>query len=287
MFLTTYKTTMKNLFRSVIFWITFILVIVFIMSRSVQGCYIGDTADDFVFPYNSYMTDLTFNVIRVWLMELTAIPIFATITTLLVLNRDHGDGFFEIERAGGLKPSGYFLGRLAALVTVNIVTAVVSAFMAFHWYVYSRGGVAGMELRDYLSDSTVRILRVFTLCAIPAILLFIGLTYMIGSIFKKGFAGGIIGIGYALLTFLFNTQLEYRMSAMYLDIFNPVSRNIYRHWSWYDINGAEWDRLFHIARHGFLDPFMLKDVVIWTSAILGSAVLCYAVSYVCTRMRKI
>lgn len=284
MFLKVYKTTIKNLTRSAIFWLVLIFSVFCVLNWANKGMYLGDNKDDFVFLYDKYMTDLTLNTIRTNVM-LYAMPIFAVLSTSLALANDYINGFFEIERAGGVKPSQYFFGRLSAIVSINIIVSAVSAFAAFHWYVFSRGGVEGMALREYLSDSTVRFLRVYCFCAIPAILTYIGVTYLISSLFKNGLVGTIGGASYALLIFLCNAYLDFRMPMICQKFFNPRSNPVYTYWSWYDLVGSKWDSIINFAKNIF-GTSTTGEVLIWTSVMLGTSFLCYAVSYLYVRNRK-
>jgi len=146
MFSSVYKTTLKNLFRSLIFWLAAAFVIgvtVYNFAKGHFGQYshtlnemIPDTDPRFVLSMNQYR-NLIGNVCISDVMYY-AMPIFTVISTVLVLNRDYGDQFFEIEKASGVKAITYTGGRLAALVTVNFALAAITCFLGTHMYLFFR-----------------------------------------------------------------------------------------------------------------------------------------------------
>ena len=146
MFSSVYKTTLKNLFRSLIFWLAAAFVIgvtVYEFSKGHYGEYdhtlnemIYDTDPRFVLSYIHYKS-LMQNVCISDVMYY-AMPIFTVISTVLVLNRDYGDQFFEIEKASGVKAITYTGGRLAALVTVNFALAAIALLPICEWIAYAR-----------------------------------------------------------------------------------------------------------------------------------------------------
>ena len=123
MFRQTYKNTIKNLLRSPVFWFILIVLVFTVMYDEYTGHFGGDTDPTFVLSYQNFvqtMTNITCAAILFY-----PLPIFTTFTVVLILNRDYGDKFYEIEKCGGLRPSTYILGRLAALVSVNFVVLVL------------------------------------------------------------------------------------------------------------------------------------------------------------------
>ena len=97
MFLTTYKNTLKNLIRSTTFWLLVAVLAIVVIQGVNEGFYLVDTEPDFVLTYQMYIQSIINSLASKLLMY--ALPIFAVITVVLVLNRDYGDKFFEIEKA--------------------------------------------------------------------------------------------------------------------------------------------------------------------------------------------
>lgn len=287
MFAKSYATTIKNLTRSLLFWIAFAFVIFAVIQRAMSVNYshydvnlgelIPDTDPRYILTYKFYIKKIL-NAPRVWVM-LYAVPVFSVISTVLVLTRDYSDGFYEIEKAGGIKTSSYFFGRLSALVSVNLVTSLLALFVPFHLYYFTRGGIDEFTtLWSYIGDSAVRLLRPYIFAVIPGIMVYIGLTYMFGSLFKSGFVGAVAGLGYTLMTYLFSMPLQFRMPKIYNNFISPIPWNLYSYWGYYD---TEW------FTKKICNPFTVSQLALCMGILLGTAIFCFTVSYICTRRRKI
>jgi len=74
------------------------------------------------------------------------ISICIIIVVTLVLNRNHGDQFYEIEKAAGASPIRYTLGRISALMTIGLVTLDIFAFVTLHALLIGSGGVEGQTV---------------------------------------------------------------------------------------------------------------------------------------------
>ena len=132
MLLTTYKNTFKNLIRSTTFWLLVSLLVIVAAQGARESFYLGDDDPNFVLNYKDYVQCIINSVAAKLLMY--ALPIFAVITVVLVLNRDYGDKFFEIEKAANIKPFAYLSGRLSALISINFVVLLLSNLLCFHYY---------------------------------------------------------------------------------------------------------------------------------------------------------
>lgn len=197
MFLSTYKNTIKTILRSILFWIAFAALIV-IAAPSVSGFVSYTTGyEPTSLSVSSYQQHLHNIFVSSFLTY--ALPIFAVIVTVLVLNRDYGDQFYEIEKAAGVKPLQYLLGRVCAILSILLVVQAVSADVLLHIYVASWGGVEGMTLGAYLVNSMLRLFMLVFGLSLPCVLFYVGLTYMIGALFHSGIFGAIGGFGYVLL----------------------------------------------------------------------------------------
>ena len=231
MFLSIYKTTLKNLFRSLIFWMAMAFVIGIVLygqSNSRYGEFsmlyremIYDTDPRFVLTMQQYQ-NLIGNVCIGDVMYY-AMPVFTVISTVLVLNRDYGDLFFEIEKSGGVKSLKYTGGRIAALVTVNFALVFIACFLGVWLYLYTRGGPGGiykMETGELVLDSAKRLIRFIAFMPLPTTLLYIAFTYFLGNIFKSGWIGGVGGMIHIIATYLFGYQLRFRIPDKYHDYFS-------------------------------------------------------------------
>ncbi len=292
MFWQSYKNTLKNLIRTPLFWVLVALVFLNTLYFALKGYVsyydaslgelIPDTDPRFVLTYTNYL-QLCLNVIRGGIMTYT-VPCLAVVSTMLILNRDFGDSFFEIERAGGVKPGQYFGGRLAALASVNMAVALTASFWGVHWYYFTRGGIFGMSLWRYWTDSTVRILRIFFFAAVPVILLYIGLTYLVGSLAGSGLWGAVAGIGCVFLFCMLTTLLSFRMSSVF-ELCNTLSEKLYFHWTVSDLDAVRWRQLYELPRESV--DFAGYEVLIWTVVMAGAAAAFLAGSYLKTKKREI
>lgn len=291
MFFATYKNTLKTLVRSALLWIVIAMVIFVAMEQAagervrqtvldenfrIVG-YISDLDPEYVLTYDKYIQTIL-NGTKAWVM-LYAIPIFCVISTTLVLNRDFGDSFFEIEKARGTKASKYFLGRLTGLLTVSCIVCLFITFLCVHYYYFSRGGVDSFTLLSYFADSTIRILRVFFCAMLPALLFYIGLTYICGCVIKSGFAGAVIGLGHVLLDYGSKAFLVMRFPEVYHDFISPKPNKLYQYWTFYD---TEW-----FGEKTMRNPFTNGQMLLCTSIIVGAALLYFTVSFICTKRRSV
>ncbi|MBO5111410.1 MAG: hypothetical protein J6D21_11935 [Clostridia bacterium] len=289
MFSSVYKATIKNLFRAVLFWLVLAFLLGFNLygaMRGGEGSYshdlgemIWDTDPRFVFKEERYV-QLTLNICDS--VMLYAMPLFAIVSTILVLGHDYGDGFYEIERAGGRRPLCYLTGRLAALLTVNYLAVLVAMLLHIHVYVFSRGGVEGLTTGQYLVDSFVRILRNTVCIAWVPTTMFICLTYAFGTLFKNNWLAAAGSSVYVLINYLFNMQLKFRIPVWYREYLDPTPAKIHQYFRYFD----------HYAPDKF-EAFLLKNETSLGLAlacigwILIMALIYSLVSYLRLRRREI
>ena len=285
MFWQTYKTTLKNLFRSVVFWLTVVIVILVALENVLSYTYgyydmslnetIYDTDPRFILSYSTYIKQC-FNSLATLLCY--AVPLFAAISTVLIVNRDYGDNFFEIEKAGGIKIYAYIMGRITALVSVCFLITLAVNFVFFHIYVFTRGGVKEMGIWEYIFDSTWRILLMNLCRALPCIIFFIGLTYSLGALFRSGIPAAIGGMGYALAAFAAYMVLRLQLKDIqfYFDYLSPIPNKLNMY-------------LYMIGTEGF-ESFIqsqntsLLHALVCIGIMAGTGALCVLISYL--RMRK-
>ena len=142
MFFRTFRISLQNLFRSPLFWLTVLLVTgisIYEGQNLSYGYYdealnetIMDTDPRYVLNFQTYVQHVS-NTCGAQIM-VYALPLFAVVTSSLILMRDYSDKFFEIERAAGIKPARYVWGRVAALLTVNTVMTFVQCFLCRQVY---------------------------------------------------------------------------------------------------------------------------------------------------------
>lgn len=291
MFFATYRNTLKTLLRSWLFWIILLLAIIVPMSRAmgenvritvlddnfkIVG-YISDTDPEYELTYDNYIQTIL-NSTKGWIM-LYAMPIFCIVSAMLILSRDYSDGFFEIEKSGGVKPSLYFLGRFSAIITVNIIVCLFISFLCLHYYYFSRGQVEGIALVSYFADSTIRLLRVFVCSMLPGILFYIGLIYCISSISQSVFFGAVVGLGFVLFEYGSKTFLMGRLPDIYHDYLTPNPSKLYQYWTFYD---TEW-----FTEKTMRNPFTENQMLLSVGITVGIAVVGYIISYLQQRKRNI
>lgn len=285
MFLSVYKTTLKNLFRSLLFWLLLALLIAVPMERAVNGfCgyynfdyreMIYDTDPRFVLNEEPYINNIHNNCASTLLY---AMPLFAVISVVLILNRDYGDNFYEIERAGNQRPIRYLTGRLAALLTVNLLAFLVVIIFTCHWYVFTRGGVVQMETGAYLLDSTVRMLRIIVVMGWPPIVMLVCFAYALGSLLRSAWGAAAIGVGYIIVNYVTILRLRFRMPEWYGNYFGLIPDHLRRYISFYD---SRWFGTEHKMQGSDL-----TKVWICLGILLGAAAIYGTVSYLRVRSRE-
>ena len=276
MFLTTYKNTFKNLIRSTTFWLLVAVLAIVVIQGVNEGFFLVDTEPDFVLTYQMYIQSIINSLASKLLMY--ALPIFAVITVVLVLNRDYGDKFFEIEKAANVKPSAYLYGRLTALISVNFAVLILSNLLFMYWYLYTCGGVEGLTTWEMISETFIRVVRVDIFVGMPSLIFYIGLTYFAGAIFKNGIPAAIVGMGHTIWFYAGYLILRLHIGEWYFNYFSPVPKKLRQFFHYYD---TEW---FEDTIKRF--DTSLAHVAFCISFLVGIAVLCSIVSHLRVRQRN-
>ena len=276
MFIVTYKTTFKTLFRSITFWLIVSVLTIVAIQGATTGLYLGDGAPNFSLSYKDYVQCVINSLIVKLLMY--ALPIFSVITVVLVLNRDYGDKFYEVEKAANIKPFAYLSGRLSSLITVNFVVLLLSNLLCMYLYLYTRGGVEGLTAWEVISETFMRVLRVDIFVGMPSLIFYIGLTYFVGAIFKNGIPAAVVGMGYSLGVYAAYLMLRFRISEDYFNYFSPIPKKLRQFFHYYD---TEWFEDM-ITRQ----KTSVTHVAFCISFLVGVAVLCSAISYIRVRQRN-
>lgn len=286
MFFTTYKTTLKNLFRSVSFWISLLILIAVAVYQvnSISYSYydlnlkemIYDDDPRFIFTYQSYIKQFD-GAVSALLQYI--VPFFAVITTTLILSRDYDDKFFEIEKSSGSRPSCYLLGRFSALITLNYALVLLLNIVVFHSIILPRGGVDGMALNEYITDSTIRLLLNNVVRVLPCIIFYVCFTYFAGTLLKNGIFASIIGMAYLIFCYVYDVILVANQGTFieYIRPNDPLKLVYYMYYhntEWFD-----W----------MLETFQtsLSDAILCIVIIIGMSI-CFAVgAYLRLRKRTI
>ena len=286
MFFKIYQTTLKNIYRTPIFWMMFVmfgLVALEIITKPFYGSYsmefnemIPDTDPRYIVGYSTYVQHVS-NTMSGRLLYY-AMPLFTTMTTVLVLNRDCGDNFFEIEKAAGMKPAKYVFARLFAIFTLNLIVATIMAYFYLHLYVFTRGGVKNLGLWEYIVDSTVRMMRHILFRAVPTIVFFIGFTYCVGSMFKSGFAAAVLSVCYVGL-YCEAGALRYRIGHIYWDYLSYNPEKLVGYFHQYDGYEEEFEFALQASDTN------LGKALLCICILVGLGMVYTAIAYLRTRKR--
>lgn len=284
MFFATYKNTLKNIVRSATFWLLLALFILEIIQVIINPAHIVfdpdlkeqimDTDPRFVVRQGTYLKR-TFNAGRSLSVEI--LPFITAVATVLILNRDYGDNFYEIEKAAGAKPSRYLLARLTALATLLVSLGAFFSLVNFHVYIFTRGGVPSMDLLTYITDSTFRVLRTYLFVSVPTVLFYIGFTYCVGALFRNGIAAAVVSIGYVLINTLMSRFLRFRITPLWKDYLFTSPHKLAGYFD--SINRADVDGMLK------LNDTNLGKAVLCLCILLGLAVLYSVVAYIRTCKR--
>lgn len=243
MFRATFRNTLITILRSALFWIAFAALAVITMptvwERPIyaEGFeHLAPTTLSFV-EYNQHIGNVIASSFLVY-----ALPVFSVILTVLVLNRDYGDQFFEIEKAAGAKPIGYIAGRLSAIITLQIAVVFLWGSFLLHAYVIGWGGVDELSFWAYLLNSTVQMLRWTLACVLPCMLFYVGLTYVIGTISQSGLVAAFGGFGYVILymiMLMFQVKLTYikgnKAAILYYDYLCHIPGKLKNYLFFYEV----------------------------------------------------
>lgn len=250
MFRQTYKATIRNLFRSGLFWLIIAIFLGIVIynamnpftgyskTNPVTGAVknVMDTSPEYVLGYDGYI-QVIWNAVCAHVMYY-ALPCITVLSTVLILNRDYGDNFYEIEKSSGIRTTAYLLGRITALITVNFTLVIIASFIAFHSYIISRGGLSIMGTMYYITDSSIRLMRIIVLVAFPNILFYIGATYLLGCVFKSGLYSSILSMGYVMFYAFQGYYMKGLIPQSYIDYFSPLPQKLTRYLYWYDTFAA-------------------------------------------------
>lgn len=279
MYVATFRNTVKTLFRSVTFWLVFAVFAVILIRYGVIDHV--KAAPGYELPpqinYNQYASVVDNTVHAGSLVY--PLAILVVITTVLVLNRDYGDSFYEIEKAAGVSPARYLFGRLSAIVSITFVAQWVLTFIALHMCVFKRGGVEGLSMLQYIGDSFFRLTRTNLCTALPQILFYVGITYLIGTIFKNGIVAAVGGftnaIVFYVIYYVFGNEL---WPKTYLDYFSPMPNKLRFFFAYVGLDTEE--MMFSMFDTSF------GKALCCIAFLVGFFAVCTAIAYMRLRKRE-
>ncbi|MBQ7673158.1 MAG: hypothetical protein IJT36_01335 [Alphaproteobacteria bacterium] len=285
-----FKNTIKTLTRSPILWVMFLLVmgniILFermpLYSSTIDGELVFDTDPRYVLYFNSFIQMIP-NYLSHSVMFYAA-PAFAVITAMIVMANDYGKGFFEVEKAGGTRILTRLFGRFFALVVINSFVALAASFLAINYYYFSRGGVNGHNFWECFGFSTIRILRTFLFCELPAILVFLSLALVCGAILKNGYIASVIGLGYVVFNYAVSAYFGFRMSDFFNKYLTTNKFSAYLYFTYYDTEVAKTELIGMGIGH---IPSPPSEVFAWSAIMFGIAFILICMTHFLTKKRSI
>ena len=237
----------------------------------------GDTGDGYILTFHKYVQTISNSGVSTLLLY--AFPMFIIVSVALILSRDYGDDFYEIEKANGIKVHTYLIGRLFALITINFLLLILFHSLIVTLNVMTRGGVQSWSLFQFISDASIRVLRFDFFVALPIIVFYVGLTYAIGTLFKSSLVSTILSLSYTIffyVTFLF---LRTTMAETYFNYLSPLPYILRRYIHFYD---TEWFEEY-IMRYG-ITPLKVFLCVLF---LVSVATACSLISYIKLKKRNI
>lgn len=290
MFAVTIRHTWRNLFRSPTFWFCLAVVVIVATHGVYKGSYgyfdrelkevIYDTDPRFILDYQTYIKHFS-NALSNILSY--SIPIFTVIAASLILTRDYGDRFFEIEKASGVKCPAYLFGRITGLVSAVFLITTVLYVYSFYLFVFTRGAVDGMTLPELLKDSVIRLLRMVFARGLPNVVFFVCLTYCLGSLFKSGISAAIGGMVYAIFCFasefFLMASLRQIDATAFFDWFHPIPKKLTYYLYYYD---TEWFEDLLVSQNTSLSAACLC-----IAFLVGASLVYCGVSYLRIRKREV
>ncbi len=288
MFNKAFTSTLKTIIRSPLTWAATALLfgVALYYSLKVSGgtvdsktfSMIWDTDPRYVITYDLYIQRILNTLLNGSLMLFSA-PAFSVIIAGVVLTREWHDNLFEIERAGGVKPKHYFWGRFLAVMSFVTVLSLFTAFVAFHVYCLSRGGVSSLSWWVYFGDSTIRIIRAFFMAVFPGLMVFVTFTFFAGSILKNSTLGMVSGFGLVIFKYLSGFSFKIRLPLFFHDYLTPTPEKLYKYWTFFD---TEWfyEKQYH-------NPFSDQQMIICICCLYLIISMCILTSFICIKKRRI
>lgn len=283
MLLSSIKNTFKNTVRSVSFWLI-VLIFALIAFYNVGSLsysqydlelkeYIYDTDPRFSLDYQGYIKQ--FCTVFDMLMPY-AVPLLAIVSTALIVFRDYGDNFFEIEKASGIKPIRYLAGRLGTLIVINVLITTVVAMIMLHAIVLPRNGYTGS---NYWIESSLRILQNVFARAFPCICFYVTFVYALSTIVRNGFLSSALCLGCMIACYAADL-LSVSNTGIFLEYLTPTGSNkVIYYLYYYDTEWFDW--MLETFNSSWTEAF-----VCW-SILMGTAGFFFILAYFRIRKRTV
>lgn len=275
MFRAVFRNTFRILFRSTTFWLVLaVFGVIMVRWGLTPHVMYMEGYEPLQISFSDFASEL---ITAVYAGVNYPLSIFTVVATVLVLNRDYGDSFFEIEKAAGIKPSHYLLGRMSAVAVVAFAAQWILGFIELQLAVFNRGGLEGYSFLRYLGLSVFRWTYVNLCISLPNILFYVGLVYLIGTLLRNGIAAAISGFVYIMFSYEAFFRLRYEIKAeIYVGYINPLAEKVQYYFlflGWED--EARWFSAVGTS---------LGKAVLCICFFVGTCVCCSLISY--ARLRK-
>ncbi len=286
MFWATYKASLKNIIRAKSFWLALAVLLVFVgysvasVTHQSYSYEINDVVEQghplFVFSYRNYVQKCNGVVAN---MLSYSVPIFTVVVTVLLLTRDHGDRFFEIEKAGGMKAWKYLYARLFAAFTVCFSITAILCFVYLHGQMIPMLGCDEMTTAEYFTDSAFRLSAQIIASVPPCIIFYMCATYFTGTLLKSGIGAAAVNLAYVIFCYIYDMlNIENKGLFMeYLRPSNPIKLNHYMYY--FDSEWFEW------MKETF-DTSLGKALLCW-GILIGASAVFNALSHIMVRKRSV
>ncbi|MBQ7337596.1 MAG: hypothetical protein IJW40_03975 [Clostridia bacterium] len=288
MFYNIYKTTLKTLLRSRTAWLALLLILVVLINDVMQGHYgyydltlqemIYDTDYRYVLEYDIYRNNVLQNTASASMMNYP-LPLFAVICVVVVLTRDFVDRYFEIEKAGNIRPISYYLARLLGIMTIVTVVSVGATLLTTYWYILSRGGVSGFSFGEIFIDSFPRLMKYVFFMMVPVLLALVAATLCLGNLFRSALLAALGGMAYIVANYLYCYIGNITGWKPYFDYFSTSPEKL----RWYI---AAFDRINPEETLASMNT-SLSHALVCIGIAVGAALLYSVVSYLRIRKREI
>ena len=277
MFRAIYKTTYKNLLRSPTFWLAFFVLCFVGIETALRGFHtmydfslkeeIADTDPRYILEYDVFVQWLN-NAVTSLLLYIA--PIFSVAITVIILNRDYKDDFFEIEKAAGIKPFQYIFARLTAMIIFGYLFIAAINFLQVNLYVFTRGGVNGIGNQDYFIENIVRLGRIQIARILPCAVFYTAFTYFVGALFKNYVVSAVAGFGYAIFNYAV-VLYSVREIGTFLNYCSPIATKLKNYMHLYDTE--KFESFIKTTDTSLQDAMICISVLIGLGLVFG--ILCH------------
>jgi hypothetical protein len=116
---------------------------------------------------------------------------------------DYGDRYYEIEKAGNVRPLSYYFARLLGIMTVVMVVSLGTTLLSVYWYVFSRGGVDGFGFGFVIKDAFLRVWKYVIGLMLPILLAIVSATLCLGNLFRNALVAALGSLAFIVANYLY------------------------------------------------------------------------------------